>query len=92
MEKPPAQGSPTDETTSDDLLRLADRLIDLSRRERERIAASMANPSDDWLEATARFAEIARQASEKADSEAAGLTVEEDVPGELTTLVLRESG
>jgi len=92
MEKAPAPGSPPDETSSDDLLRLADRLIDLSRRERERISSSMATPSDDWLEATARLAEIARQASEKADSEAAGLTVEEDIPGELATLVPREAG
>jgi len=92
MEKPPAQGSPTDETTSDDLLRLADRLIDLSRRERERIAASMANPSDEWLAATARLAEIARQASETAESEAARPMLEEELSGELATLVPRESG
>ena len=92
MEKAPAQGSPPDETSSDDLLRLADRLIDLSRRERERISSSMATPSDDWLEATARLAGIACQADETAESEAACLTMDEESPGELTTLAPRESG
>jgi hypothetical protein len=92
MEKAPAPGSPPDETSSDDLLRLADRLIDLSRRERERIASSMPTPSDEWLEATARLAEVARQTPPTPDTIVGELALEEALAGEMTPVATKEAG
>jgi hypothetical protein len=85
MEKPAASTSLPGEP-GDDLLRRADRLIDLSRRERERISASMADPSEEWKDASARLAEAARRASMAATKSAesdAGAGDSEAVPEEM---------
>jgi uncharacterized protein YigA (DUF484 family) len=55
MEKPHTRSPPGDV----DFLKLAERALEVSRRERQRIEASMPKLSQEWAEANARLTELA---------------------------------